>query len=76
MWTSTRSIWSGRRNLVQVDNNTSLAIDKGDVNDSLSMSLNLTLSSDEGLLSTLPSWCSFQGMIRCCTDSIYILFFI
>ena len=69
MWTSTRSIWSGRRNLVQVDNNTSLAIDRGDVNDSLSMSLNLTSSSDEGLLSTLPSWCYFQGMIRCCADS-------
>ena len=69
VWTSTRSIWSGRRNLVQVDNNTSSTIDRGDVNDSLSMSLNLTSSSDEGLLSTLPSWCSFQGMIRCCADS-------
>ena len=69
VWTSTRSTWSGRRNLVKVDNNTSLTIDGGDVKDLLSMSLNLTLSSDEGLLSTLPSWCSFQGMIRCCTDS-------
>ena len=64
MWTSERSTWSGRRNLIDTDKNTSLAMDRGDVNASLSMSL----SSDEGLLSTLPSWCSFQGMIRCCID--------
>ena len=69
MWTSTRSTWSGRRNLIKVDNYTSLTIDRGDVKDLLSISLNMTLSSDEGLLSTLPSWCSFQGMIRCCKDS-------
>ena len=60
VWTSARSTWSGRRNLINADNNTSLAMDRGDVNASLFMSL----SSDEGLLSTLPSWCSFQGMIR------------
>ena len=69
MWTSTRSTWSGRRNLVKVDNNTSLTIYGGDVKDSLSMSMNSTSSSDKRLLSTLPSWCSFRGMIRCCTDS-------
>ena len=61
---SARSTWSGRRNLINADNNTSLAMDRVDVNASLSVSL----SSDEGLLSTLPSWCSFEGMIRCCTD--------
>ena len=71
MWTSTRSTWSGRRNLVKADNNTSLTIYGGDVKDLLSISSNLTSSSDEGLLSTLPSWCSFQGMIRCCADSWY-----
>ena len=73
VWTSARSTWSGRRNLINADNNTSLTIDRGDVNASLSvlqsLSLSLSLSSDEGLLSTLPSWCSFQGMIRCCTDN-------
>ena len=74
MWTSARSTWSGRRNLINADNNTLLAMDRVDVNASLSVlqslsaSLSLSLSSDEGLLSTLPSWCSFQGMIRCCTD--------
>ena len=74
VWTSARSTWSGRRNLINADNNTSLAMDRVDVNASLSVSqsasvsLSLSLSSDEGLLSTLPSWCSFQGMIRCCTD--------
>ena len=72
VWTSARSTWSGRRNLINADNNTSLAMDRGDVNASLSvlqsLSLSLSLSSDEGLLSTLPSWCLFQGMIRCCTD--------
>ena len=72
MWTSARSTWSGRRNLINADNKTSLAMNRGDVNASLSVSqsasMSLSLSSDEGLLSTLPSWCSFQGMIRCCTD--------
>ena len=62
VWTSARSTWSGRRNLITADDNTSLAMDRVDVNASLSLSL------DEGLLSTLPSWCSFQGMTRCCTD--------
>ena len=70
MWTSARSTWSGRRNLINADNKTTLAMDRVDVNASLfvlqpaSLSLSLSLSSDEGLLSTLPSWCSFQGMIR------------
>ena len=70
VWTSARSTWSGRRYLINADNNTSLAMDRVDVNASLSVSqsLPLPLSSDEGLLSTLPSWCSFRGMIRCCTD--------
>ena len=72
VWTSARSTWSGRRNLITADDNTLLAMDRGDVNASLSVlqsaSLSLSLSSDEGLLSTLPSWCSFQGMIRCYTD--------
>ena len=74
VWTSARSTWSGRRNLINADNNTLLAMDRVDVNASLSVlqslsaSLSLSLSSDEGLLSTLPSWCSFQGMMRCCTD--------
>ena len=70
VWTSARSTWTGRRNLINADNDTSLAMDRGDVNASLSLSLSLStsLSSDEGLLTTLPSWCSFQGMIRCCTD--------
>ena len=73
MWTSERSTWSGRRNLIDTDNNTSLAMDKRDVNASLSVSqsASLSLSSDEGLLTTLPSWCSFQGMIRCCIDHCY-----
>ena len=62
VWTSARSTWSGRRNLITAEDNTSLAMDRVDVNASLSLSL------DEGLLSTLPSWCSFEGMIRCCTD--------
>ena len=66
MWTSARSTWS-------------LAMDRGDVNASLSVlqSLSLSLSSDEGLLSTLPSWCSFQGMMRYYNDSIlfYCLLF-
>ena len=61
-WTSTGSTWSGRRYLVKADNNTSLTIERGDVKDS---------SSDEGLLSTLPSWCSFKGKISCCTDNWY-----
>ena len=66
VWTSARSTWSGRRNLITADNNTSLAMDRRDGNASLSVlqSASLSLSSDEGLLSTLPSWCSFQGMIR------------
>ena len=74
VWTSARSTWSGRRNLITADDNTSFAMDRVDVNASLSvsqsasLSLSLPLSSDEGLLSTLPSWCSFEGMIRCCTD--------
>ena len=68
VWTSARSTWSGRRNLINADNNTSLAMDRVDVNASLSLPLSLSLSSDEGLLSTLPSWCSFQGMMRCCID--------
>ena len=72
VWTSARSTWSGRRNLISADNNNSLAMDRVDVNASLSvlqsLSLSLPLSSDEGLLSTLPSWYSFQGMIRCCSD--------
>ena len=76
VWTSARSTWSGRRNLITADDNTSLAMDRVDVNASLSVSQSLSLSlplplhlsSDEGLLSTLPSWCLFQGMIRCCTD--------
>ena len=65
VWTSARSTWSGRRNLITADDNTSLAMDRVDVNASLSWPLSLSLSSDEGLLSTLPSWCSFEGMIRC-----------
>ena len=68
VWTSARSTWSGRRNLINADDNTSLAMDRVDVNASLSVFQSLPLSSDEGLLSTLPSWCLFQGMIRCCTD--------
>ena len=68
MWTSARSTWSGRRNLINADNNTSLAMDRVDVNASLSILQSLSLSLDEGLLSTLPSWCLFQGMIRYCTD--------
>ena len=72
MWTSARSTWSGRRYLINADDNTLFAMDRVDVNASLSVlqsaSLSLSSSSDEGLLSTLPSWCSFQGMIRCCTD--------
>ena len=62
MWTSARSTWSGRRNLITADDDTLLAMDRVDVNASLSVFL--SLSSDEGLLSTLPSWCLFQGMIR------------
>ena len=57
----------------QCNDNTSFAMDRVNVNASLSVSqsasLSLPLSSDEGLLSTLPSWCSFEGMIRCCTDN-------
>ena len=68
VWTIARSTWSGRRNLITADDNTSLAMDRVDVNASLSVLQSLSLSSDEGLLSTLPSWCLFQGMIRYCTD--------
>ena len=68
MWTSARSTWSGLRYLINADNNTSLAMDRVDVNASLSVLQSVSLSSDEGLLSTLPSWCSFEGTIRCCTD--------
>ena len=59
-WTSTRSTWSGRRKLIKDDNYSSLTIERGDVNDSLSVSM----SWNERLLSTLPSWCSFVGMSR------------
>ena len=62
------STWSGRRNLITADDDTLLAMDRVDVNASLSVLQSASLSLDEGLLSTLPSWCSFQGMIRCCTD--------
>ena len=62
VWTSARSTWSGRRNLITADDKTSLAMDRGDGNASLSLSL------DEGLLTTLPSWCLFDGMTRCCID--------
>ena len=57
MCTSARSTWSGFRNLINADNNTSLTIDRVDVNASLSLSLflSVSMSSDEGLLSTLPS---------------------
>ena len=73
VWTSKRSTWSGRRNLLKADNYTSLTIERGDVKDTLSMSLSMSLtsSSKKGLLSTLPSWCSFQGMIRFCTYKWY-----
>ena len=70
VWTSTRSTWSGRRNLVKADNYSTLTIDGGDVKESrsLPLSLSVSLSLVEGLLSTLPSWCSFVGMIMCCSD--------
>ena len=64
VWTSARSTWSGRRYLITADDNTLLAMDRVDVNASLSLLQSVSLSSDEGLLSTLPSWCLFQGMIR------------
>ena len=66
VWTSERSTWSGRRNLVKTDNYSSLATDGGDAKYSLSPSV--SLSWEEGLLSTLPSWCSFGGTIRCYSD--------
>ena len=54
VWTSVRSTWSGRRNLVEADNNSSMTFDVADVKDSL--------QSHEVLQSTLPSWCLFRGM--------------
>ena len=67
-WTSTRSTWSGRRKLIKDDNYSSLTIERGDVNDSLSVSM----SWNERLLSTLPSWCSFVGMSRSWCDCYYV----
>ena len=66
VWTSKRSTWSGRRNLLKADNNTSLTNERGDVKDTMSMSLSMSLtsSSKKGLLSMLPSWCSFVGMTK------------
>ena len=58
-WTSTRSTWSGRRNLIKADNYSSLTINRGDVNDSWSVSV----PCNERLLSMSPSWCYFVGMI-------------
>ena len=56
MWNSTRSTWSGRRNLISADNNSSMMLD-------VAYLRNLSLSH-EGLLSTgLPSWCSFEGIV-------------
>ena len=70
VWTSTRSTWSGRLNLVKADNYSTLTIDGGDVKESqsLSLPLSVSLSLEERMLSTLPSWCSFVGMIMCCSD--------
>ena len=53
VWTSVRSTWTGRRNLVEADNNSSMTFDVADVKDSL--------QSHEVLQSTLPSWCLFLG---------------
>ena len=55
VWTSVRSTWSGRRNLIEADNKYSASINVSDARASL--------QSYESLLSTLPSWCLFQGMI-------------
>ena len=57
MWTSEISIWSGRRNFVDSDNNSSMTLDGVDARDSL--------QSHETLQSTMPSWCSFVGMTSC-----------
>ena len=58
VWTSERSIWSGRMNLIKAFNNDStLTLNVTDVRGSL--------KSHKALQSTLPSWCSFIGKIRC-----------
>ena len=54
-WTSVQSTWSVRRNLNEADNNSSTTLYLADVND--------TSQSHEVVQSTLPSWCSFYGMI-------------
>ena len=54
VWTSARSTWSGRRNLINADHNSSMILDVANLR-------NLS-TSNEGLLSTLPSWCMFEGM--------------
>ena len=50
-----RSTWSGRRNLIEADNKYSASMNVTDARDSM--------QSYEFLLSTLPSWCLFEGMI-------------
>ena len=55
VWTSTRSIWSGRRNLINADSNSSMVMDAA--------SLKNMSMTHEGLLASLPSWCLFQGMV-------------
>ena len=50
-----RSTSSGRRNLMEANHKHSASVNVSDARDSL--------QSYESLLSTLPSWCLFEGMI-------------
>ena len=50
-----KSTWSGRRNLIEAGDNSSMTTDVADAKD--------LLRSYDVLQSTLPSWCSFQGMM-------------
>ena len=53
-WTSVRSTWSGRRNLVNANSNSSMVVDVVDAED--------VLQSYVSVQSALPTWCSFVGM--------------
>ena len=58
VWTSERSTWSGRRNLIKAYNNDStLTLNVTDVR--------YSLKSQVALQSSLPPWCSFVGKTRC-----------
>ena len=64
VWTSARSTWSGRRYLINADDNTSLAMNRGDVNASLSVLQSFNMhpkhSKERSYLSTI--YCNYLIM--------------